>query len=115
MACGERVRNLCGETRHLMGRIGVQVPPSRSVSTAISRALRCRVPLKTACSIKWQIPFSSAIRGEIPGGPRFRRHGPETRHVFCQDSDPVRESGSLNVVYHSFRDPKLAKFTNRGC
>ena len=27
MACGKRgVRNLCGETRHLMGRIGVQIP-----------------------------------------------------------------------------------------
>lgn len=36
-----------------------------------------------------------------PADPDAGGHGSETRHMFCQDSDPVRESGTLNVVYHS--------------
>jgi hypothetical protein len=31
-------------------------------------------------------------------------HGPQSRHVFGQNGDAVRESGSLNVVDHC-RDP----------
>jgi len=38
-----------------------------------------------------------------PADPDPGGHGPETRHMFCQDSNPVRESGTLNVVYHSIR------------
>ena len=42
----------------------------------------------------------------MPGSsadPDSGGYGPETRHMFCQDGDPVRESGSFDVVYHSIR------------
>ena len=43
--------------------------------------------------------------------PDSGSHGPETRHMFCQDSDPVREFGTLNVVYHSIRTQLGLLFT----
>jgi hypothetical protein len=44
-----------------------------------------------------------------PPDPDSGGHGTKTRHVFCQDSDPVGESGSLNVVYHRV-EPKWSYF-----
>src|SRR5690242_5147290 len=32
--------------------------------------------------------------------PDSDSHGTETRHMFCQDGNPVWESRSLNFVYH---------------
>ena len=43
--------------------------------------------------------------------PNSSRHGSETGHVFGQDSDPVGEFCSLNVVYHFVSETqKGAKF-----
>ena len=50
-----------------------------------------------------------------PPDPDAGGHGSETRHVFCQDGDPVGESGSLNVVNHSIRTQKWDYFLHRGC
>jgi hypothetical protein len=32
--------------------------------------------------------------------PNPGSHRAESRHMFCQDGNPVRESGRLNLVYH---------------
>ena len=39
--------------------------------------------------------------------PDSGRHGPETRHVFGQDSDSVGEFCSLNVVNHFVSETQI--------
>ena len=44
-----------------------------------------------------------------PADPDSSRNGPETRHVFGQDSDPIGEFCSLNVVYHLFSETQKGR------
>ena len=37
------------------------LPPTASISAAMSEALRLSVPLNTMCSIKWDMPDSAPI------------------------------------------------------
>ena len=42
------------------------LPPMESTWRAISSAVRCFVPLKTMCSMKWEMPFDSASSSRDP-------------------------------------------------
>src|SRR6202034_1327422 len=42
------------------------LPPMESTWRAISSAVRCLVPLKTMCSIKWEMPFDCGVSSREP-------------------------------------------------
>src|SRR5271157_635397 len=42
------------------------LPPMESTWRAISSAVRCLVPLKTMCSIKWEMPLTCAVSSREP-------------------------------------------------
>ncbi len=42
------------------------LPPMESTWRAISSAVRCLVPLKTMCSMKWEMPFDCGVSSREP-------------------------------------------------
>ena len=95
------VRNLCGEARHLMGRISIQVSPKpvslngNIASAPVLRTLKDGVLDKMANSVEF-----GGLVTRSTADPNAGRDGSEPRHMFRQDGYPVREFCGFNLVYH---------------
>jgi hypothetical protein len=84
-----------------MGRISVKVAPEPVgfdgdiARTAVPRALEDGVFDEMADSVEFRRFVARASTN-----PNSGSYGPQTGHMFGQDSDPVREFGRFNLVDH---------------
>ena len=80
------------------------LPPMESTWRAISSAVRCLVPLKTMCSMKWEMPFDLrcliARAGLKPNADRSRA---DVLHLLGNNGEAVGQNLTANIAdffYH---------------
>src|SRR5687767_10244389 len=104
------VRNLYGETRHLMGCKCIQVAPKpirfngNVTSCPALRPFENRMFDEMADSVQFR-----GFVTRTASHPNPRGHRPQTGHVLSQNRDAVREFRRTNFVNHVWRNPKTGR------